>query len=165
MKLFNYHTIGSKLVLAFAGCSLLITVISAVALTTWNNLDNHVSTILDSSVPTLNTSYQLESHSAQLQALIAKIQASTNKAEHNKLKLLLDKELSKITKRVNHLRSNPDTSELNFGYAKLANDIDNLERQLLKRIDNQREIDTIKEAYGIYMVCVKHISENAFLIC
>lgn len=145
MRTMKYHTIGSKLVLAFASCSLLITIISVVALTTWNNLDTHVNTILNSSVPTLNTSYQLENHSAHLQSFVTQIQASDSKAEHNSLKLSLNTEISTIKEVMTTLKKNNDTSELSFGYVQLSLDIDILSTQLLKRIDNNRSINTTVE--------------------
>ncbi|MGF1763762.1 ATP-binding protein [Aliivibrio kagoshimensis] len=145
MRTIKYHTIGSKLMLAFASCTLLIAVISVVALTTWNNLDTHVNTILNSSVPTLNTSYQLENHSAHLQSFVTQIQASDNKAEHNSLKLSLNTEISTIKEVMKNLKRTPDTSELDFGYKQLSIDIDILSNQLLRRIDNSRVINTTVE--------------------
>jgi two-component system phosphoglycerate transport system sensor histidine kinase PgtB len=145
MRTIKYHTIGSKLMLAFASCTLLIAVISVVALTTWNNLDTHVNTILNSSVPTLNTSYQLENHSAHLQSFVTQIQASDNKAEHNSLKLSLNTEITTIKEVMKNLKSSSDASELDFGYKQLSIDIDILSNQLLRRIDNSRVINTTVE--------------------
>ncbi len=50
------HTIGARLLLAFAFSTSLLTIVSLVAWGTWSRLDYQVEELLNQSVPKYNTS-------------------------------------------------------------------------------------------------------------
>lgn len=140
-----YHTIGTKLLLAFGCCSLLITIISVVAWSTWSHLDDQFNTILDSSIPKLNTSYQLESQSAKVQVLLNNLQKAENSAEQNQTKIQLDHELKQIKNAIYELKTNTDTTTLNSSSNQLISDIQQFHQQLQQRLQVQRKIKQTEE--------------------
>ncbi|AGH80043.1 phosphoglycerate transport regulatory protein PgtB [Psychromonas sp. CNPT3] len=141
MKLIKSNTIAYKLILSFASSPLLIVIISLMALSTWNNLEKHVSTILEQSVPTLNSSYELEGSNAKLQSMIIKIQNVSTKIDNNDLSIQLNTQLHMINAILTDI---PDATQLNNAYKTLSKDINFLSKQLLQRIDMKRESNKIE---------------------
>lgn len=141
MKLLKINTIGYKLGLSFASSPLLILIISLVALTTWNNLEEHVSTILNQSVPTLNSSYELESSNAKLQGMIIKIQNATTKVDNHQLLMQLNQQLQRINLILLEI---PDATKLNQAYFTISKDINSFSKLLLQRIDIHRKSQKIE---------------------
>lgn len=70
MSLTTRHTIGARLLLAFAFSTSLLTIVSLVAWGTWSRLDYQVAELLNQSVPKYNTSYVLETRSSEIRRRI-----------------------------------------------------------------------------------------------
>lgn len=90
----RYNTIGVKLVAAFTGSTLLLTLVCVIAWMTWNQLDLRVSGLLEENVPRYNASYLLESKSSEVRRKISQIERVTSKVQLDNHLLSLGKQLS-----------------------------------------------------------------------
>ncbi|EHU9442798.1 HAMP domain-containing protein [Vibrio vulnificus] len=146
----RYNTIGVKLVAAFAGSTLLLTLVCVIAWMTWSQLDLRVSGLLDESVPRYNASYLLESKSSEVRRKISQIERVTSKVQLDNHLLSLGKQLSdtkQIVERVQRAdeATHDSLSALAESYTSLASSIDLYGYLVSKRIDAQRKIDLLKE--------------------
>lgn len=83
MSLTTRHTIGARLLLAFALSTSLLTIVSLVAWGTWSRLDYQVEELLNQSVPKYNTSYVLETRSSEIRRRIQLIVSAASKVTLN----------------------------------------------------------------------------------
>ncbi|MBD1559017.1 two-component sensor histidine kinase [Vibrio sp. S9_S30] len=142
---FRYHTIGAKLILAFATSTVLLAIVSMVAWITWNTLDRQVESLLTTSVPKYNASYQLESRSSQIRALINYLPEIDNTVVLDDHVQSLHLELNGIEETLKNLRDNPQAHTLLSGYRSLANQISLYEELVRRHIDKMRASARINE--------------------
>jgi len=145
MTIPKYHTIGAKLIIAFAISTLLLTIVSLVAWGTWNNLDRRVSSLLSNSVPAYNASYLLESRSAQIRHLVNKISVTKNKSELDQILSELHGELQVIDNTLTNLLVNEDATTLHVSYQTLLTEVKSYYQQVSDHIDQTREINLLDE--------------------
>ena len=101
-----FKTIGSRLIAAFTFIALMVLLVSLVAITTWNMLQNQVDTMIDNNIPTLKGSYQLERSSSKLQSNLNQVYSTTNLIRSSQLKTILYEDLDEILTRLERLGVN-----------------------------------------------------------
>ena len=146
MRLKQRHTIGAKLIAAFTCSTLMLTVVCIVAWTTWNQLDSHVSGLLESSVPKYNLSYVLESRSSEIRRRVDLLANANNKVELEQQWQDLTLEIRKVKKALRdnaHLQA--ELNQFDQFYQQLNLNVNRLAKQVSQRIDQQRSIDRFKE--------------------
>lgn len=142
---FRYHTIGAKLILAFALSTILLSIVCVVALITWNTLDRQVESLLVKSVPKYNASYQLESRSSQIRSLIDYLPEIDNTIDLDGHAQSLDQELDEIEKTLLNLRDDPQAHALLSGYRDLTNQITFYAELARKHVSKTRTSARIRE--------------------
>ncbi|MDN3680677.1 ATP-binding protein [Vibrio tapetis subsp. quintayensis] len=141
----RYHTIGTKLVLAFATSTFLLLVVSVVAWGTWNNLDRRVSSLFSNSLPSYNASFLLESRSAQIRGLTNQIAETKTKSELQANLHKVQTELSFIHSTLVTLSNRNDAKTLQGSYNSLASVIEAYYGDISLGIDLTRELDLLDE--------------------
>lgn len=145
----KWDTIGTKLVLAFTFTTLLLTVVSVVAWTTWGQLDQQVSNLLDTSVPKYNTSYLLERQSSEIRSRLQPLSTSTNKVELKRQISNISKQLVAINQTLSRSQSSnlyqSDVRELKGLYNKLEQTINQYSALVVERIHQRRKIRKLIE--------------------
>ncbi len=145
MSLSKYHTIGSKLLLAFGCSTLLVTVVSLVSWFTWSRLDDQVIEVLDQSVPKYNASYVLESRSSEIRRRISQIGNATSKVTLDDQITKLNNDLMIMDKVLNSLEENDAQMKLHNGYLKLKELSEQYSSLVSQRIDVTRQIEMLGE--------------------
>ncbi|MBD0784863.1 HAMP domain-containing protein [Vibrio sp. Y2-5] len=145
MSLSKYHTIGSKLLLAFGCSTLLVTLVSLVSWFTWSRLDDQVTEVLDQSVPKYNASYVLETRSSEIRRRIQQIGNASNKVMLGEQIEKLNQDLMIMDNVLNALETNSVQVNLHTGYLKLKNMSGQYGSLVSQRIDVTRQIDLLGE--------------------
>ncbi len=145
MSLSKYHTIGSKLLLAFGCSTLLVTLVSLVSWFTWSRLDDQVTKVLDQSVPKYNASYVLETRSSEIRRRIQQIGNASNKVMLGEQIEKLNQDLMIMDNVLNALETNSVQVNLHTGYLKLKNMSGQYGSLVSQRIDVTRQIDLLGE--------------------
>lgn len=145
MSLSKYHTIGSKLLLAFGCSTLLVTLVSLVSWFTWSRLDDQVTEVLDQSVPKYNASYVLETRSSEIRRRIQQIGNASNKVTLGEQIEKLNQDLMIMDNVLNALEANSVQVNLHTGYLKLKNMSGQYGSLVSQRIDVTRQIDLLGE--------------------
>ncbi len=145
MKGSRYHTIGAKLVLAFATSTLLLMVVSVVAWGTWNSLDRRVNSLFSNSLPSYNASFLLESRSAQIRNLTNQVSETKTKSELQANLLQVQNELSFIGATLSNLSNNKDAKTLQGNYHSLASILEAYYQDISEVIDLKRELALLNE--------------------
>ncbi|SON53275.1 ATP-binding protein [Vibrio tapetis] len=141
----RYHTIGTKLVLAFATSTLLLMIVSVVAWGTWNSLDRRVSSLFSSSLPSYNASFLLESRSAQIRSLTNQVSETKTKSELQANLHQVQSELNFINSTLTSLSNSSDSLSLQGNYFSLSVIIESYYRDVSQSIDLTRQLDLLKE--------------------
>lgn len=145
----KWSTIGAKLVLAFIGTTLLLTVVSVVAWLTWSQLDGQVSELLEQSVPKYNTSYLLESRSSEIRYQVQLLPAIANKVELNHQVVTLSALIQSIKQTLNEHNRDGVSSEVNREllqrYLELEQTLHNYSELVLHRVEQTRQINKLNE--------------------
>ena len=142
---FKFTTIGSRLVAAFTCILLMICLVSAVAFTTWNTLENQVDLMIDENIPALKASYQIERSSAELQAYLNEIHTTQNLVRLNQLKLGLQNKINEIKQTTIELTTIPLVNSLRQEYHRLDADIQEYTEQLIQKLKLKQNLDKISE--------------------
>ncbi len=146
MRLKQRHTIGAKLVTAFACSTLMLTIVCVVAWATWNQLDSQVNSLLTTSVPKYNLSYLLESRSSEIRRRVDLLASAPNKVELEIQSQAVIEEIGKVKSALsNNLHLQSELQEFDQVYDKLESYADRLAHQVSEKIDQQRSIDLYKE--------------------
>lgn len=148
MSLSKYHTIGSKLLLAFGCSTLLVTLVSLVSWFTWSRLDDQVTEVLDQSVPKYNASYVLETRSSEIRRRIQQIGNASNKVTLGEQIEKLNQDLMIMDNVLNALEANSVQVNLHTGYLKLKNMSGQYGSLVSQRIDVTRQIDLLGSNYN-----------------
>lgn len=145
----KWSTIGAKLVLAFTGSTILLTVVSIVAWLTWNQLDDQVSELLENSVPKYNTSYLLESRSSEIRYRVQLLPRINNKVELNRQIAELTESLEAINLTLNRKgsgnMSDAETLILADRYRDLNETLEQYSILVLQRIEQSRRVNKLEE--------------------
>ncbi|MGC9458747.1 ATP-binding protein [Vibrio genomosp. F10] len=145
----KWSTIGAKLVLAFTGTTILLTVVSVVAWLTWNQLDDQVSELLEQSVPKYNTSYLLESRSGEIRYQVQLLPTITNMVELNDQIATLSTLIESIKRTLSDHNQGGlnDVGGTNLAelYLDLENTLGQYSDLVLHRVEQTRKINQLKE--------------------
>ncbi|MGD8170554.1 ATP-binding protein [Vibrio sp. TRT 21S02] len=146
----KYNTIGTKLVIAFACSTLLLTVVSIVAWGTWNRLDGQVSELLETSVPKYNASYVLESKSSEIRHRVQLLSKVTNKVELESQIQILNEQFALITTTLeqdvlNQQPVNNELHQLKQHYVLLKSSLVTYGELVHARVDQVRQIQMLTE--------------------
>ncbi|MEL7293417.1 MAG: ATP-binding protein [Pseudomonadota bacterium] len=145
----KWSTIGAKLILAFTGTTVLLTVVSAVAWLTWNRLDDQVNELLEQSVPKYNTSYLLESRSSQIRYQVQLLPTISNKVELNHQVVALSTLIESVKQTLNVHTQDGLTSQINSEllqhYLHLEQTLRNYSDLVLGRVEQTRQINKLNE--------------------
>ncbi|UUM32694.1 ATP-binding protein [Vibrio japonicus] len=145
----KWSTIGAKLILAFTGTTILLTVVSAVAWLTWSRLDGQVSELLENSVPKYNTSYLLESRSSEIRHRVQLLPTLTNRVEIDNLVVELSEQLAAVKRALTEVQTNPlddeEAAALSDLYFKLEQTLSNYSHLVQQRVEQTRKINKLKE--------------------
>lgn len=145
----KWSTIGAKLILAFTGTTILLTVVSAVAWLTWSRLDGQVSELLENSVPKYNTSYLLESRSSEIRHRVQLLPTLTNRVEIDSLVVELSEQLNAVKSALTDVQTNPLADEeaavLSELYLELEHTLSNYSHLVQQRVEQTRKINKLKE--------------------
>ncbi len=142
---FKYHTIGAKLILAFAASTLLLTIISLLAWGTWQYLDQKVSSLLKQSLPTYNASYELESNSTEIRTLVGEIANATSQAMLNQVRFTSQQQVAAVEAILAQLRTHTDLTSKPSHYQETWRAIEHFADQVAQRIAKQHQIDLLEE--------------------
>lgn len=145
MSLSKYHTIGSKLLLAFSCSTLIVTLVSVVSWFTWSRLDDQITEVLDQSVPKYNASYVLESRSSEIRRRIQQLGNAKNKVILDEQVEKLNQDLRIMDNVLNSLEENSAQVNLHNGYLKLKNMSEQYGSLVSQRIDVTRQIGMLGE--------------------
>jgi len=145
MSLSKYHTIGSKLLLAFSCSTLIVTLVSVVSWFTWSRLDDQITEVLDQSVPKYNASYVLESRSSEIRRRIQQLGNAKNKVILDEQVDKLNQDLRIMDNVLNSLEENSAQVNLHNGYLKLKNMSEQYGSLVSQRIDVTRQIGMLGE--------------------
>lgn len=140
----KYNTIGSKLIFAFSGLTLLMLIISLVAWFTWAELDQHVGGMLDKTVPKYNTSYVLESRSEHIRQLLDQLSQAQTKSRLQVLNKQLIQEITSIQQLLQQTDDKQQSRLLNL-YQKLQDNLTTFFLRLNERLNQQDEIKVLEE--------------------
>ncbi|CAK4075639.1 ATP-binding protein [Vibrio sp. 16] len=145
----KWSTIGAKLIIAFTGSTILLTVVSAVAWLTWNRLDDQVSELLENSVPKYNTSYLLESRSSEIRHRVQLLSRLTNKVELNRQIEELSEQLEGINLALHHQETgaltDKETTTLAERYLVLGETLSQYSALVLQRVEQSRRVNKLEE--------------------
>tara|TARA_Y100001960_G_C14774913_1_gene882514 strand:+ start:2432 stop:4792 length:2361 start_codon:yes stop_codon:yes gene_type:complete len=145
----KWNTIGAKLVLAFTGSTVLLTVVSTVAWLTWNQLDGQVSELLENSVPKYNTSYLLESRSSEIRYRVQLLPRLNNKVELNQQIAEISEQLEAINVALHRndsgVLSNDDSLTLSERYLLLGETLKQYSALVLQRVEQSRRVNKLEE--------------------
>lgn len=145
----KWSTIGAKLVLAFTGSTILLTVVSIVAWLTWNQLDDQVSELLENSVPKYNTSYLLESRSSEIRYRVQLLPRLNNKVELNRQISELTESLEAINLTLHREDAenlpDKDSQMLAERYLTLDETLKQYSALVLQRIEQSRRLNKLEE--------------------
>ncbi|WP_282176340.1 ATP-binding protein [Vibrio nereis] len=145
----KWSTIGAKLVLAFTGTTVLMTVVSVVAWLTWGRLDGQVSELLENAVPKYNTSYLLESRSSEIRHRVQLLPTLTNRVEIDSLALELSGQLSEVKSILAEGQLDPieggESAILSDLYFELDQSLSHYSNLVLRRVEQTRELNKLKE--------------------
>lgn len=139
------HTIGARLLLAFAFSTSLLTIVSLVAWGTWSRLDYQVEELLNQSVPKYNTSYVLETRSAEIRRRIQLIVSATSKVLLNQQHQRLQDDLTAINSALSSLQQTEEQAALQQGYAELQQITQRINELVSARIDVNRRLALFAE--------------------
>ncbi|NQZ50452.1 MAG: MCP four helix bundle domain-containing protein [Moritella sp.] len=143
--IFKFTTIGSRLVAAFTCILLMIFLVSTVAFTTWNTLENQVDLMTEENIPALTLSYQIERSSAELRAHLNEIHTTPNLVRLNQLKLGLQHNIKEINQATIELSANPLVNNLQQEYHQLDANIQEYSEQLTQKLKLKHNLDKISE--------------------
>lgn len=145
----KWSTIGAKLVLAFTGTTVLMTVVSVVAWLTWGRLDGQVSELLENAVPKYNTSYLLESRSSEIRHRVQLLPTLTNRVEIDSLALELAEQLSEVKSILAEGQLDPikggESAILSELYFELEQSLSHYSNLVLLRVEQTRQLNKLKE--------------------
>ncbi|ELY5210452.1 HAMP domain-containing protein [Vibrio cholerae] len=145
MSLTTRHTIGARLLLAFAFSTSLLTIVSLVAWGTWSRLDYQVAELLNQSVPKYNTSYVLETRSSEIRRRIQLIVSATSKVTLNQQYQRLQEDFTAIHAALASLPQNEQQAALQQGYTELRQTTQQINDLVSARIDVDRRLALFAE--------------------
>lgn len=145
MSLTTRHTIGARLLLAFALSTSLLTIVSLVAWGTWSRLDYQVEELLNQSVPKYNTSYVLETRSSEIRRRIQLIVSATSKVILNQQYQRLQDDFAAIHSALASLQETEEQVALQQGYIELQQTTLHINDLVSSRIDVNRRLALFAE--------------------
>ncbi|HGF7190542.1 TPA: ATP-binding protein [Vibrio cholerae] len=145
MSLNTRHTIGARLLLAFALSTSLLTTVSLVAWGTWSRLDYQVEELLNQSVPKYNTSYVLETRSSEIRRRIQLIVSASSKVILNQQYQRSQDDFAAIHLALASLQQTQEQVALQQGYTELQQTTLHINDLVSSRIDVNRRLALFAE--------------------
>ncbi|MBC7005309.1 MCP four helix bundle domain-containing protein [Photobacterium sp. BZF1] len=99
------NTIGNRLIASIALMAFLTISVSVIAIINWESLDDQIQAMVETNMPTLRASYQLERNTAALQAALNVLNSNTDPVLHAELKQNINDKLAKINTTIDQAAS------------------------------------------------------------
>ncbi|PSW08414.1 histidine kinase [Photobacterium rosenbergii] len=99
------NTIGNRLIASIALMAFLTISVSVIAIINWESLDDQIQAMVETNMPTLRASYQLERNTAALQAALNVLNNNTDPVLHAELKQNINDKLAKINTTIDQAAS------------------------------------------------------------
>lgn len=99
------NTIGNRLIASITLMAFLTISVSVIAIINWESLDDQIQAMVETNMPTLRASYQLERNTAALQAALNVLNNNTDPVLHAELKQNINDKLAKINTTIDQAAS------------------------------------------------------------